>query len=56
MIKALYGAALLATVAIQSALALPTISVKGAKFFANGQQFFLKGKYQRDLDIQFMLT
>lgn len=26
--------------------AIPTISVKGAKFFANGQQFFIKGVSQ----------
>jgi hypothetical protein len=37
-------AAVLACFAIQYVLALPTISVKGAKFFANGQQFYLKGQ------------
>lgn len=26
-----------------TATAIPTISVKGAKLFANGQQFFIKG-------------
>lgn len=43
MLRSLLGATLLASVAVHSALALPEISVKGAKFFANGQQFFLKG-------------
>jgi hypothetical protein len=28
--------------------ALPNISVKGAKFFAGGQQFFIKGIVSRD--------
>lgn len=43
MLTSLFGATLFAGVAIQSAIALPAISVKGSKFFANGQQFFLKG-------------
>ncbi|KUJ07589.1 uncharacterized protein LY89DRAFT_601207 [Mollisia scopiformis] len=36
-------AVLLALFAANIASALPTISVKGAKFFASGQQFYLKG-------------
>lgn len=28
---------------LAAANSLPTISVKGAKFFADGQQFFIKG-------------
>ncbi|CZR52883.1 uncharacterized protein PAC_02760 [Phialocephala subalpina] len=43
MLRSLLGAALLACFAAQFAVALPTISVKGDKFFAGGQQFFLKG-------------
>jgi hypothetical protein len=45
MFRSLLEATLLACIAIQSAGALPNISVKGAKFFANGEQFFLKGKH-----------
>jgi hypothetical protein len=44
MSRFLSAAAVLACFAIQHVLALPTISVKGAKFFANGQEFYLKGK------------
>jgi hypothetical protein len=46
MYPSLFGSALFASIAVQSAFAaLPTISVKGAKFFADGKQFFLKGHY-----------
>jgi hypothetical protein len=43
MFSSLFGAALVACFA-RTALAIPTISVKGEKFFADGQQFFLKGR------------
>ncbi|TVY93997.1 1,3-beta-glucanosyltransferase [Lachnellula willkommii] len=39
----LFQAALLFSTALSIVTALPTISVKGAKFFADGQQFFIKG-------------
>lgn len=42
MFSSLFGAVLAACFA-KTALAIPTISVKGTKFFADGQQFFLKG-------------
>jgi hypothetical protein len=32
-----------ASIAIAAVNGIPTITVKGAKFFAGGQQFFLKG-------------
>lgn len=32
--------------------ALPNISVKGAKFFAGGQQFFIKGIMSRDSSLK----
>ncbi|KAF8851005.1 glycoside hydrolase family 72 protein [Acephala macrosclerotiorum] len=43
MFRSLLGIALLASFSTRVVLALPTISVKGSKFFADGQQFFLKG-------------
>lgn len=33
----------LASITVAAVNAVPTISVKGAKFFADGQQFFIKG-------------
>jgi hypothetical protein len=44
MSRFLSAAAVIACFAIQHVLALPTVSVKGAKFFADGQEFYLKGK------------
>jgi hypothetical protein len=35
--------ALVASLTLPTVTAIPTISVKGAKFFADGQQFFIKG-------------
>jgi hypothetical protein len=43
MFRSLFGVALSAFFA-HNALALPAISVNGAKFFADGQQFFIKGR------------
>ncbi|TVY32862.1 1,3-beta-glucanosyltransferase [Lachnellula subtilissima] len=43
MFRQLLRAALLLSTAISVVTAIPTISVKGAKFFADGQQFFIKG-------------
>ncbi|KAK0100154.1 hypothetical protein ONS95_008493 [Cadophora gregata] len=42
MFKQFLAIALVGCLALQAS-ALPTITVKGAKFFAGGQQFFLKG-------------
>lgn len=42
MFRQLLAIVLVASLALQAS-ALPTISVKGAKFFAGGQQYFLKG-------------
>jgi hypothetical protein len=42
MFRIMFATALLACLALRAS-ALPTISVKGAKFFAGGNQFFLKG-------------
>lgn len=42
MFTSIFGAVLAACFA-RTTLAIPTISVKGAKFFADGEQFFLKG-------------
>ncbi|KAH9214863.1 Glucanosyltransferase-domain-containing protein [Leptodontidium sp. 2 PMI_412] len=42
MFRYLFAIAFLACLILQAS-ALPTISVKGAKFFAGGQQYFLKG-------------
>jgi hypothetical protein len=44
MFTSIFGAVLAACFA-RTALAIPTISVKGAKFFADGEQFFLKGRH-----------
>jgi len=44
MFTQLLRAALLASTAASAVTAAPTISVKGAKFFADGQQFFIKGE------------
>lgn len=44
MFGQLLQTALLFSTAFSIATALPTISVKGAKFFADGQQFFIKGR------------
>jgi hypothetical protein len=33
------------SILISAVGAIPRISVKGAKFFANGQQFFIKGRF-----------
>ena len=43
MSRYLFALAFLASLILQAS-ALSTITVKGAKFFAGGQQFFLKGK------------
>ncbi|KAE8445766.1 hypothetical protein EG329_012824 [Mollisiaceae sp. DMI_Dod_QoI] len=44
MFRSLLAAALLASFAmLQVVASLPTVSVKGSKFFAGGEQFFLKG-------------
>jgi hypothetical protein len=45
MFNFLGRAALVALAAVNTVNAIPTISVKGSKFFAGGQQFFLKGLY-----------
>ncbi|KAJ5047164.1 uncharacterized protein L3040_003006 [Drepanopeziza brunnea f. sp. 'multigermtubi'] len=42
MLRIMFVTALLVCLALRAS-ALPTISVKGAKFFAGGNQFFLKG-------------
>tara|TARA_R110002060_G_scaffold15759_4_gene21993 strand:- start:531 stop:758 length:228 start_codon:yes stop_codon:yes gene_type:complete len=43
MFRQFVAIAFVACLALQAS-ALSTITVKGAKFFAGGQQFFLKGK------------
>jgi hypothetical protein len=49
MFNILLQAALIAVAAINTVNAIPTISIKGSKFFAAGQQFFLKGSRNRAL-------
>ncbi|KAF4625449.1 hypothetical protein G7Y89_g12718 [Cudoniella acicularis] len=43
MFQSLLRGALIASATISYVSAIPTISIKGSKFFTNGQQFFLKG-------------
>ncbi|CAG8957627.1 hypothetical protein HYFRA_00010494, partial [Hymenoscyphus fraxineus] len=43
MLNTFFRAALIASFAINSVVAISPLTIKGSKFFADGQQFFLKG-------------
>jgi len=49
----MFNLLVLVAVFANSVLPLSTISVKGAKFFAGGQQFFLKGEQYIQLVFKF---